>query len=374
MRNILYIGPYRENNGLGRSSRRFVSALASNPNINLSCRPIFFTNQLGVSQHELSFISQFEDNLITNVECLIQHGYPDMLEYHKNFGKNIAITEIETENINHTGWIEKLNLMDEVWVGSIAASESLFKSNIDTMVNVIPEPYNIEKYNEPISKDFFDTNDIINDPFIFYTIGGYKDKKNIQGIILAFLLEFNIYDNVRLFIKTGGDKVDNTSLETQINNDISKIYKCIRKSPLGSPRIDVLCGDLDNDAITRLHKSSDCYVDSVRADSNASCAIEALLSDNLVITTKNIASNSYINFMNGFVVDSIKSNVYTSDYFYKNSFTIYEEWNEPILPSLQRQMREAYNLSDNRRSKTDTYNKNRFDYRNIGEMLYEYCI
>jgi glycosyltransferase involved in cell wall biosynthesis len=371
MQNILYIGPYKENNGLGRSSRRYLKSLSLHKNINLSCRPIYFTNQIQLEGGETDFIQPYEINQSSKYDCIIQHGYPDMFEYNKAFGKNIGITEIHTENLKHTGWIEKCNLMDEILVGSIFAAESLFKSNINTTVNVVPEPYNLDVFDNPEFKNFFADSD--NQPFTFYTIGQYTEKKNINGIILAFLLEFTHKDNVRLFIKTGSNSLESITLENQMQYELSKIYQSIRKAPNDKNKIDIINGPLDNETIIRLHKSCDCYVDAVRADSNAACAIEALLCDNLVITNKNIASNSFINNLNGLVTDSIKSNVYTSDYFAKHTFTIYEEWHEPIIGSLQNKMREAYEMSEmNKKQKISLYNKSQFNNLNISEKLYEY--
>ena len=60
MQNILYIGPYKENNGLGRSSRRYLKSLSLHKNINLSCRPIYFTNQIQLEGGETDFIQPYE--------------------------------------------------------------------------------------------------------------------------------------------------------------------------------------------------------------------------------------------------------------------------------------------------------------------------
>lgn len=44
MKKILYIGQYKDNNGLGQSCRRFIDYISSNHNYDLSLRPIYVTN------------------------------------------------------------------------------------------------------------------------------------------------------------------------------------------------------------------------------------------------------------------------------------------------------------------------------------------
>lgn len=357
MQNVLYIGPYKENNGLGRSSRRYIRCLASNPDINLSCRPIYFTSNL-VEESEDIIENKYEQNNSIKYDAIIQHGYPEMFEYHKQFGKNIGIAPIETMNIKHSGWIEKINLLDEIIVGSIYSETALLESGVKIPIKPTPEPYDIDLITG--KHDFFFEH-LDNDPFIFYTIGQYTEQKNIKAIIVAFLLEFNEHDNVRLFIKTGHNQIDNNVLEHRINFDINYIRDAIRKHNSTSPPIDVMCGPLFSKDIRRLHHSCQCYVDAVKADHNAACAIEAALCNKKIITTKKSASNSFIDSSNGYVVNSNKTNVYTADYIDSKIFTINEEWYEPTINSLQKCMRMAFNDSkiDNIITDSELFNKNR---------------
>jgi glycosyltransferase involved in cell wall biosynthesis len=361
MQNVLYIGPYKENNGLGRSSRRYISCLASNPDINLSCRPIYFTSNL-IEEPDEKIDNKFEQNSSTQYDAVIQHGYPDMFEYHRKFGKNIGIAPIETMNIGHSGWIEKINLMDEVIVGSTYSEISLIESGVTTPIKATPEPFNIGLMTE--KHDLFFQH-LDNDPFVFYTIGQYTEQKNIKAIVVAFLLEFNEYDNVRLFIKTGHHRIDNNTLEHKINYDINYIREAIRKNENNSAPIDIMCGPMFAKDIRRLHHSCHCYIDATKADHNGACAIEALLSDSKVVVTENGASNSFINPNNGYVVRSGKTNVYTADTVHNNIFTIHEYWYEPSINYLQQSMRSAFNDA----KKTISIDKDLFDKDRIAHII-----
>lgn len=366
MKNILYIGPYKEYNGLGQSSRRWINCLSSNNNINLKIHPIFFTKSSTKIPIDDSEYTKYENNQLDYYDYVIQHGYPEMLVYDKKFGINIGIVEIETRSIFRSGWKNQLNLMDQIWVNSNNAIFALDEIGVIKPTILQPEPYNLDLYKK--SYDPFFTDKSKDSPFIFYTIGQYSEKKNIKNIILAYLLEFNKNDNVRLFIKTDDYNSDPYSLELLLKNDIQNIKTALRKNIYCD--IDFISGKISDTDIIRLHQSSDCYVNACRADSCGDNAIEAMLTDSIVISTKNIGSSTYFNSSNSLMVDSIPCNVFSSHFLNKNSLTIYEQWDDPNITSLQLKMREAYYMSEQNKQKIITnYNKNIFDFQNIGNNI-----
>lgn len=362
MQNILYIGPYKENNGLGKSSKRFVDALITNNNLNLSIRPVFYHQPSDMIFFNNDLYNEFENNSFKYYDAIIQHGCPSMFEYHGSFGKNIGICQIETKNIGHSGWIEKINLLDEIITHSIYSVDSLIDSGTKTSVRILPEPYDLKLYESNDYPNFFTSND--KKPFIFYTIGSYIPKNNIKGIILAYLLEFNKEDNTQLFIKTHSLTHNSEDLKKIIEYDIENTKNIIRKNNI--PDIDILCGYLDDSDIIRLHKDADCYVNCARGDSFGSCSIEAMLCDKSVINTKNIGSSTYLNSQYAFMVESSLVNVYSDSYFDKNTFTIYEEWYEPNIASIRQNMRLAF---ENKNRDNSMFDKNIFDKYIVGKSI-----
>lgn len=339
MKNILYIGPYRENNGLGRSSRRWLKCLASDTTNNVCSRPIYPTQNI---QFHNTDILEFKTETCSfnKYDYIIQHGPPDMFVYDKRFGKNIGIVEIETDNIDHSGWIEKINILDEVVVGSSLAKASLQKSGVNIPIKIIPEPYNTYEFDN--KDNFFGDNKSYKGSYIFYTIGQYFEKKNINGIVLAFLLEFDEHDDVKLFIKTGDYYQSNENLEKIVKHDIANIHRAVKRYPVADNRVDILCGLLTDNDIYRLHKSSNCYVNTVKSDVNGACVIEAKMSNNTVINTNGIGSCDYINSIEDFISDSVDVSVYSRDYYNNKTFTIHEQWKEPNIHSIRSCMRRAY--------------------------------
>jgi len=366
MQNVLFIGPYKDSNGLGYSARRYIDCLSVNKHINLSIKPVFFTNSYVNNPIDLKHYQAYENAYYNSYDYVIQHGYPEYFVYDKRFGKNIGIVEIETRSIHRSGWKDKLNLLDEILVNSINGIKSATDSGVHKNIRLIPEPYNLDLYNQSY-EPFFTDKDKIN-PFIFYTVGQYTEKKNIKGIILAYLLEFNRNDNVRLFIKT--DHYMNTmdALQDLIKYDIGQIKSALRKSEYCD--IDYVVGRLSDKDIIRLHHSGDCYVNAVKADGMGSCAVEAMLSNKIIINTKNSGSSTYFNSNNALMVDSVNTNVYMPNSLNNNICTIYEEWDEPIISSLQHCMRQAYNMSkQNKIELINNYPKNHFDLNHIKDII-----
>lgn len=367
MKKILYVGQYKDTSGLGQSCRRFIDYIASDSQYDLSLRPIYVTNTSLTTPVNLDKHIEYENNSSKIYDTIIQHTTPDYIEYNRNFGKNIAIVEIETRNIKQSGWIDNLNLMDEVWVGSKFAAASLIESGFKKIIKIIPEPYNIDKYSNNLEPFFTFEN---KRPFVFYTIGQYGEKKNIKAIIFSYLLEFCKKDNVRLFIKTCDYRRKNEDLENIIKFDIENMKHIIRKNKDDYPDINVLCGHLSDQDIMRLHQSSDCYLNVAKGDSFGSSAIEAALCDKIVVNTKNIGSSTYLNSTNALMINSKEAGVFHSNSNTKNAYTIYEKWYEPAINEIQNTMRQATLLSANNKALMNSnFNKTIFTYATINEML-----
>lgn len=365
MSNILYLGPYRENTGLGRSSRRWLKCLTSDSSNNICSRPIYPTQNTQFHDTEI-FDFTTENTMFNKYDYIIQHGPPDMFIYDKRFGKNIGIIEIETDNIYHSGWVEKINILDEVVVGSSVAKMSLEHSGVKIPIKIIPEPY--DNYTSNNQDNFFGSNPKYQTSYIFYTIGQYFEKKNILGIVLSFLLEFDENDDVQLFIKTGDYYQSNENLEKIIKHDIANIHNAVKRHAVKDNRVDILCGLLTDNDIYRLHKSCNCYVNAVKSDANGACVIEAKLHNNTVINTDGVGSSDYINAIQDFLVESIDTNVYSRDYYNHKTFTIHEKWKEPNIHSIRQCMRQAYENRENQN--LNLFDSSVFSYANtLGKLL-----
>lgn len=366
MKNILYLGPYKENTGMGRSARRYIDALGYNFDINLSIRPVYFTPYLDAGNESGKDYAEFEDNSSKYYDMVIQHGVPNCFEYHKDFGENIAITDIDTFNIGHTGWVDRINMMDRVIVQSEWSKKSLQQAGLNTKIQVIPEPFDLSKFNKSYDE-------LLSNPdkdFLFYYIGKHQDKNNIRGLLAAFFLEFKKHDDVKLIIKTDISGFDHRESEQIITYDIQQVEKALRVNSKSVQAPHVIIGYYEQEYMMRLHHQCDCYVNVCRCESFGASAIESMLFNNLTIVNAGTGSNSYINKSNGFEIESFMTNIYSKDFYMENTYTIYEQWREPYLDSIREQMRKAYETTPTEKeNKIKNFDKSQFSERAFVESI-----
>ena len=354
--NILYIGHYRENSSFGFAARQYIEAMRSSKQVNLSIRPIFMQKDRIYSVPE--YYAELEDNHSKFYDIIIQDTLPNFYEYNAKFGKNICIPKIETRNLSHTGWIDKINMMDEVWVNSFFGEKSLRESGVTKTIKVVPIPFDIDSIEQAIT-------DKEDNEFNFYTITSSKEKDGLLKLLMAYFLEFDDTDNARIIIKTNEEK------ELDIQNIITQAYNYSRINHNKVKEPVIINGNINNAQMTDLHNNSDCYIDASKASYAGMCCIQAALHQNICICTDSIAPSSYITKQNGFVVSSTESNCISNPvYGISNIYTPREKWYEPSLESLMVNMRQAYQLSaPEKENKIKQFNKNIFSHKNFTNYL-----
>lgn len=354
--NILYIGHYRERSSLGSVSRKYIDGLIASSNINISIKPIFLQNERLVKELPTKYV-ELENESYQYYDAVIQDTFPDFYQYDQRFGKNICIPKVETRLLHHTGWIEKINMMDETWASSFFVEKSLRESGVDTKIKVVPTPFDLEYVSKHINKKQ-DTE------YNFYTISSTLLRDNLLSLLIAYFTEFRVFDNARLIIK-----VDDN--ESKIKNIITQAYNLSRIDPNMINEPIIINGYIDEEKMIDLHNNSNCYIDISKASCAGVCCIEAALYKNLVICTNHIGPASYISNNNGFNIDSTEVDVISEAIFgLPNAYTIYEKWYEPKISSIKEKMRLAYETNstelENKLSKFNNsiFNKNAF-YRNL---------
>ncbi len=352
--NILYLGHYREDSALGHSSRRYISALEHVKNIKLSVRPLYLqTKTFGIQGK----ILENELNKSDYYDAVIQDTMPDYYEYNARFGINICVPKIISRNLRHTGWIEKINMMDEVWVNSYFAEKSLRESGVVKMIKVLPEPFDINiKTQKKLDTD---------KEFNFYTISSSDDKDSLISLLVAYMTEFDKEDNTRLIIKTNGDD------ETEIKNLMRNAYRITKKSSEAVNEPIVVVGDVEEHKMHQLLNNCDCYIDVSKGSYTTASCIEALIHKKLCIVTNGTANSSYVTKDNGFLVDSDRENILSAcKYSTHNISNIYETWNNPNIQSIKSQMRKAASLSaSEKQKKISKIDINIFDNTNFSRYI-----
>jgi hypothetical protein len=290
MKNVLYIGPYRQNDTYGEISRQFINSLKISNNI--TSVPIYYTGDIISQYHNTSL----EKKNSINFDCMIQHCLPGDFFRNKHHGKNIGIVSIDTYDWkNNYSSIANLNTMDEIWVSSNAEKNILQKSGLKSNIKVIYPSIDtnlVQKDNTIIS-----LNSKYNNTFKFYTIIDDILKDDLKSLIIAFNLAFNFYDNVSLIIKS---KIKDLEKHIQeIKQLIGFKHKFIKELIL-PPNFDTT-----HSAMT-LHNTGDCFISCKNADFFNPRLIEALVCGKTPIVNQNTPAAEFITKENGFLVKSHK--------------------------------------------------------------------
>ena len=181
--NILFIGPYRQEDGWGYAAQDYIKALFTTKHY-IAIRPIYMANRLSKEQPPDDFIKA-EGIKFDKVDVVIQNVIPKFLSTHGPH-TNIALSLFETNLINHTSWVRSLNQVDFVWTLSKQECNNIKDSGVTTPSICTNSPIDIEKYNHKHTSDITKRYKIPEDTFKFYFIGEYIQRKNVVDLLIAF--------------------------------------------------------------------------------------------------------------------------------------------------------------------------------------------
>lgn len=284
----------------------------------------------------------------------IQHVLPNNMVYDGDY-YNIGLCFTETSSLGINGWAQKLNLMDEVWVSCNYSAETLKKSGVNVPIRVFSVPLD--------PKDIFMVQDFnlkqqIGHDFIFYTVGDFTRRKNLQSLLRAFYTEFN--GEAGLVIKTNAEQ---KKVEDFCNN--------IKKGLKTKGEETVISGYATRQQIYSIHKSCDVFVCPSYGEAWSIPTHEAMCAGKTPIVTNFSSFTDYISDKNGWLVDYDMEPCFGAETF-DDLHTCYEEWASIKIKDLQRCMREAFENSLIRKTKSINCMKKSLELspEKIGEQMY----
>jgi glycosyltransferase involved in cell wall biosynthesis len=333
-KNVLFIGPTRQSCGWGIASRLYVQALVK-AGCNVTVRPIYMSNSI------LSIIDPFfielENIKYDHYDVVIQNVLPHLLDYNSDFGKNVALFYSETSGWENT-WPRKLNMMDEIWVPSIADKWNTINSKVRKLIKVIPIPIDLNKFTKNYPKgDGIDPND-----FNFYFIGEFVERKNLDTLIKAFHLEFDIREPVNLVIKTHSNGNKN-QFEEMLDQYINKIKSSLRiYNDISKYKQDIVITEfLPDESLYSLHSSCHCLVMPSSGESWSLPVIDAMGFGNIPLVTKGIGPYYSIpdRYKDQCSIDSTEESVIVQNPPLQDLYTGSEYYYKPNISSLRNKMR-----------------------------------
>lgn len=306
MKNILYIGPYRQKDGWGQAAYNYLQSiiyLSKKLDYNLRIAPVYFTGVVwqmmrSDAKDSLEHLYNYENNDITKFDTIIQKGLPESLCY-TNDTNNIAITVLETQNLQHTKNKHILNKFNHILVPSLVEKNTLHDAGVKTNIHNILEPINCQEIDDFIQKEGTNLPQNKYTNYVkFYFIGEFVPRKNIIDLVIAFSLAFKSSDKVVLFIKTS------SSVEiSNINNILSQRIKVLKGASIND-NIVFINQNLPREDLLKLHNMCDIFICPSRGEAFCIPLAESMRFGNLPIVVDNTGPISYVNTDNGYIIPS----------------------------------------------------------------------
>ena len=367
--NILYIGPYRQNDGWGNASRDFVLALLKSKHT-VTTKPIYMSNNFLTTPIPVE-IEEAEKGH-GDYDIVIQHVLPTMFVYNGAFKKNVGMFFSETSHLERTPWPYHCNFMDEIIVSSQAEKRNLEQSGVTSKIRQLHIPLDVTKFDKEYNNTMFPG---YSKPFNFYFIGEYTQRKNINAFVFAFHLEFKQYEPVNLILKTNKSGTQPPALKQQVQQDMAELKKACRiyAHPSCYKEEIIITDFLSEEKVCNLHASCDCFVMPSHGEAWCRPAIDAMGFGNTPIVTEGTGMSEFIDESTGWVIPATENPVICLEPPITYLYTAHETWLNPNINRLRKAMREAYSNQTLKKEKAKVgINRiHEFSYNKIAEQINE---
>ena len=272
-------------------------------------------------------------------------------------------------------WVSILNSLDYLIVHS-QWNKDVFSKDVKIPIYVLYQPFDYQSkflkqnlYNERIFQN------IKADDYVFYTIGEWNGRKNIETLIQSYLKTFKNTDKVVLFIKTFMFDHDPGNVHA-LHNFVSSLINQ-HQNP---PKITLNTERWTDDQINQLHTIGDCFVSTCRSEGIGLGACNAGILGKRVIITGYGAQVEYLKdaeFINYKVVPAddchwkpadhsrCKANVCRHNPAYDKS---YQKWADPDAEHFCQLLKKVYEEKTIKQT-TAEYMKKNFNLVNIMTQL-----
>lgn len=335
MANVLYIAPIRQLDGWGVAARKYLRALATQ-DVNITVKPFYPGNTKCFAEPDLYL---YELTKYDKYDAVIQNSLPYYFVKDSSFGKNIGLTAFETGYWKNN-WESKIEEMDHVIVPSVANIEL---ARHYSKISAIPEPCDPHVYDKqyPKIEELKDSEKVI-----FYWIGEYVERKNLDLAIEAFHLAFDPDDDVEFCIKTNLNGVSSNDLAQMVERDLVEIKNKLRIHPsIDDYKREFLITDyIPEDKMYGLHQSCDVFVMPSSGEAWSIPMFDACFFGNYILSTATGCFNEIKYTDRVYEIESIEDIVRVERRPYPDLFTPREYWLKPSVKSLIQQMRLTYKL------------------------------
>ncbi len=297
---IRYVSCPFDLSGYGNCARQYLLGMYNN-GMEINLKPVTFEkpvkDRVKVRNHE--FLEHLM-NLEVDYDTVLCHLTPEWYKQHREPGKNYLGYNVWETSKLYPDWVKWMNDMNGIMVASKWNKQVYKDSGVTVPIRVVPHAIDIDFYTKPIQPDAQFADFRKNKKYVFYTIGQFTARKNLNGLLSAFLNAFNDRDDVALVIKTFGsdysvhhqrgtmNAIEGYCVDLRVKNWKEKVF--LITSPL-----------TDND-IAYLHQSCNAYISPHRGEGAGIPLMEAATVGNPVISTGYGGSTEFLTKKNSYLV------------------------------------------------------------------------
>lgn len=284
--NILYIGPFQQNNDLGYCSSAILRHLCSLPEHKTFAYPIYsgYDNTLisNIPYFRFKELTHYPD--INIQHCNIEHLYIDQ------YSRNYFIPIHNLDSSIPTKYLNKLNSVDKIIVYNDFDYQKYIDIGIDNNLLVKMESPQVEASDKKLDIGIYQQY------YKYYFIGDFESNSaNIFSVIYSFLSITKKNKNICLVICS--------ECNSQQKQQLISTYEDIKKKLCLQTKEDKVLFVIDNisiDTIQKIHNTCDCFVclnnshyPLTDISIAKSCKNSIIDYSNIVIDTQNYNYDSY---------------------------------------------------------------------------------
>lgn len=299
-KNILYIGPYKEESNRGYYSYTNIKALEKAGH-KLKIIPTICHKQ--PTNKAYTDIVHLEKNNFDKYDTCIQHCDASQYSYNKNFEQNIAVYDFA--NVNPNPIINSRFLFfDKILVTSQNKLEILAETIAASLYPKIQFAPQLLDLNHIQNHSTEDTLEWLEDGrFYFYVELDFSEQYDWEKLIYVYLTTF-MNKKTGLIIKT--IKLDNQDKVNMIKKQVEDIAQEANVKPIPKAMPQVLNGEFNEYERMKVYNSIDCFIDINKANEQSYAAVICAALNKPIICNANLTTASY--FKNSFKVAGLLCN------------------------------------------------------------------
>lgn len=382
MKNILYVGPYKQSDGWGGAAKDYLRSFSyacKKLGYNLKAKNIFLANNIDTDISD--DIRDLESNISScKYDTIIQKALPQAICPIYPY-KNIALCVFEQRNLQHSSYIKQVfGRMDATLVPSNIEKITLEDCGLKKVYN-ISQPINCVEIDKAVglgkkeNTNFLNLNTKYKHHIKFGFIGSFISRKNIMNLIIAFNNEFSTNDKVVLVIKT--DQMSKQQREMIVKNLETSLASQKYNRKL-KDNIIIITDRMDQQSLFNLHSNIDVFVCASKGEAFCRPLAESIRTGSYPLAVEGTGAAELIDIdVGGIIIPShleyVEGNPLSTSLDHDCEL---EQWCEPTIIDIRKSLRQAYSSLANltEKERIDLSNRlhnyaSKFDIPSIGEKL-----